>query len=143
MEVYGEYLASKRLLIDAESLFIEHVEDLVSLAPATRRVHGYAHVEGGGGMRMRAGPQRRLTATDHGGEKDMGSKHTIYSGQPGYGLRQQQEQTLWLCALIGILLPILVFHIIQDFMGRMVIALLIGLSILGSLLQTGDRKSVV
>lgn len=140
VEVYGEYLTSKRLLIDAESSYIGHGEDLVSLAPATRGVHGYAHVEEEGGMRVRARPQRRLTATAHSDEQDMGSKHTICSGQPAHGLREQQEQTLWLSALISILLPILVFHIIPDFMGRMVVALLIGLGLLGLLLQTGATE---
>lgn len=136
VEVYGEYLAAKRPLIEAESSFIEHGEDLVSLAPAQRRLHRSPHGEDDA-IRSRAQPQRRLTVTAHSDEHHMGSKHTTRASHSAHGLRQQQEQTLWLSALISILLPILVFHVIPDFMGRMIVALLIGLGIAGLLVQTG------
>ena len=132
IEQYGEYLATKRPLIEAESNFIDHVEDLVSLAP--KRLHSHANNESGGTMRLTARPQRRLTATAHNTDEQVHIKHTI---RKGHEIRQQHEQTLWLSALISILLPILVFHIIPDFMGRMVVALLIGLGIVGLLVQTG------
>lgn len=135
VEQYGEYLATKRPLIEAESSFIDHTRDLVSLAP--KRLHSHAYNEGDGTTRSTARQQRRLTATAHNDGQHMGSKHATRASRSSHIMRQQQEQTLWLSALISILLPILVFHIIPDFMGRMVVALLIGLGIVGLLVQTG------
>lgn len=134
VEVYGDYLAAKTPLVEAESGFLEHAEDLVSLAP--RRLQHHGHADDDHILRSRARPQIRLTATAH-NEDEHRIKHSIRSGHSSHSMKKQQEQTVWLSALISILLPILVFHAVPTFSGRMVVALLIGLGILGLLLQTG------
>lgn len=134
VEIYGDYLAAKRPLVEAESGFLEHAEDLVLLGP--RRLQHQGHADDDHILRSRARPQRRLTATAH-NEDEHCIKHNIRSGHSSHSMKQQQEQTVWLSALISILLPIFVFHAVPTFSGRMVVALLIGLGILALLLQTG------
>ena len=135
VEVYGEYLAAKRPLIEAESSFLDHREDLVSLS--ARRL--YAHNEEDLVMRTRSRPQRRLTATAHSDELQH-IKHTIKSAHPSHGSRQEHQQTLFLAALLSILVPIMVFHIIPTFTDRVTMAVIIGLGLVGLLAHSGATE---
>lgn len=135
VKVYGEYLANRGPLIEAESGFIEHAEDLVSLAP--KRLHHRAHEEEDIVMRSRARPQRRLTATAHSNELHANIEHRPHMSNLA---RQSHQQALFLAALLSILVPMIVFHAIPTFSGRMIVALLVGLGIVGSMAQTGATE---
>jgi len=106
VEAYTTYLREKRPVVESETAFLAHADDLVALGPAAP---------------SSADPSP--------------PPHLDTSTGRQVGRRDQSMQTLVLAVAASILVPILTFSVIPNFAGRMAVALLVAVGVLGIVAQ--------
>jgi hypothetical protein len=108
---YRHYLEEEKPVVDSETKFLDHDDDLVSVCGST-------------------------TTTDHPTTRNAPSTLSCLAVE-----RIPTLPSLAMAIAAAVLIPILTFSVIPGFLGRMTVVLLVALGVLGAMVQSGVPAS--
>jgi hypothetical protein len=132
---YRHYLQTERPIADIETHFLDPADDLVSIcSESLQPLSQFSH----------APP----SSTSSSSEVSHESSSQL---QPEFDEEEEEEEDdnksplpgLAMAIAVSVLVPIMTFHVIPGFVGRMTVSFLVALGVFGALVQSGIIRSGV
>lgn len=147
VQTYRSWLSHGRLVVDDETRFLDHTDDLVCLAGDARDSH-----PGGDGLfpddegvtpMPRAGDDAEQPLSTTGPDDGPSAAPPLPPLQPAAGAPTTLEATLGplaLAMLVALLVPVAAFAVIPTLAGRAVVVAVVGTGVATALAQSGVAR---